>query len=292
VFDEAIKEAEQIGLRVTGSELVGLIPKEAMLMAGRYYLNKQGMSPGVPEEELIRTAVLSLGLNDVAPFDKQKKIIEYQFTDVENSLLDLNLRGFANELSMDSPAPGGGSTAALCGALSSALSAMVSNLTVGKKEYEDVQIKIKDLASHGQELKDQLLHDVDADTVAFNNVMTAMRMKNKTDEQKEARAAAIEETSKKATLVPLGVLEKCVEALKLAKEVVLNGNKNSISDAGVAGLTAQAGAEGAFYNVRINLPDIQDEKFRKDIGDRANSLKEDAVNLGNEIKDLVLKELG
>jgi glutamate formiminotransferase/formiminotetrahydrofolate cyclodeaminase len=292
VFDEAIKEAEQIGLRVTGSELVGLIPKEAMLMAGRYYLNKQGMSPGVPEEELIRTAVLSLGLNDVAPFDKQKKIIEYQFTEVENSLLDLNLRGFANELSMDSPAPGGGSTAALCGALSSALSAMVSNLTFGKKEYEDVQIKIKDLATHGQVLKDQLLHDVDADTVAFNNVMTAMRMKNKTDEQKEARAAAIEETSKKATLVPLGVLEKCMEALKLAKEVVLSGNKNSISDAGVAGLTAQAGAEGAFYNVRINLPDIQDEKFKKDIGDRANSLKEDAVNLGNEIKDLVLKELG
>lgn len=292
VFDEAIKEAEQIGLRVTGSELVGLIPKEAMLMAGRYYLNKQGKSPGVPEEELIRTAVLSLGLNDVALFDKQKKIIEYQFTEVENSLLDLNLRGFANELSMDSPAPGGGSTAALCGALSAALSAMVSNLTVGKKEYEDVQIKIKDLATHGQALKDQLLHDVDADTVAFNSVMTAMRMKNKTDEQKKARAAAIEETSKKATLVPLEVLEKCVEALNLAKEVVLSGNKNSISDAGVAGLTAQAGAEGAFYNVRINLPDIQDEKFKKDIGDRANSLKEDAVNLGNEIKDLVLKELG
>ncbi len=292
VFDEAIKEAEQIGLRVTGSELVGLIPKEAMLMAGRYYLNKQGKSPGVPEEELIRTAVLSLGLNDVALFDKQKKIIEYQFTEVENSLLDLNLRGFANELSMDSPAPGGGSTAALCGALSAALSAMVSNLTVGKKEYEDVQIKIKDLATHGQALKDQLLHDVDADTVAFNSVMTAMRMKNKTDEQKKARAAAIEETSKKATLVPLEVLEKCVEALNLAKEVVLSGNKNSINDAGVAGLTAQAGAEGAFYNVRINLPDIQDEKFKKDIGDRANSLKEDAVNLGNEIKDLVLKELG
>ncbi len=292
VFDEAIKEAEQIGLRVTGSELVGLIPKEAMLMAGRYYLNKQGMSPGVPEEELIRTAVLSLGLNDVTPFDKQKKIIEYQFAEVENSLLDLNLRAFGNELSMDSPAPGGGSTAALCGALSSALSAMVSNLTVGKKEYEDVQIKIKDLATHGQALKDQLLHDVDADNVAFNNVMTAMRMKNKTDEQKEARAAAIEETSKKVTLVPLGVLEKCVEALKLAKEVVLSGNKNSVSDAGVAGLTAQAGAEGAFYNVRINLPDIQDEKFKKDIGDRANSLKKEAVKLGNEIKDLVLKEFG
>jgi glutamate formiminotransferase/formiminotetrahydrofolate cyclodeaminase len=292
VFDEAIKEAEQIGLRVTGSELVGLIPKEAMLMAGRYYLNKQGKSPGVPEEELIRIAVLSLGLNDVAPFDQKKKIIEYQFTEVENSLLDLNLRGFANELSMDSPAPGDGSTAALCGALSSALSAMVSNLTVGKKEYEDVQSKIKDLATHGQALKDQLLHDVDADSVAFNNVMGAMRMTNKTDEQKEARAAAVEETSKEATSVPFGVLEKCVEALKLAKEVLLHGNKNSISDAGVAGLTAQAGAEGAFYNVRINLPDIQDEKFKKDISHRANSLKEEAVKLGNEIRELVLKKLG
>lgn len=292
VFDEAIKEAEQIGLRVTGSELVGLIPKEAMLMAGRYYLNKQGKSPGVPEEELIRIAVLSLRLNDVAPFDQKKKIIEYQFTEVENSLLDLNLRGFANELSMDSPAPGGGSTAALCGALSSALSAMVSNLTVGKKEYEDVQSKIKDLATHGQALKDQLLHDVDADSVAFNNVMAAMRMTNKTDEQKEARAAAVEETSKEATSVPFGVLEKCLEALKLAKEVLLHGNKNSISDAGVAGLTAQAGAEGAFYNVRINLPDIQDEKFKKDISHRANSLKEEAVKLGNEIRELVLKKLG
>ena len=117
-------------------------------------------------------------------------------------------------------------------------------------------------------------------------------MKKKTDVRKEARAAAIEETSKKATLVPLGVLEKCVEALKLAKEVVLNGNKNSISDAGVAGLTAQAGAEGAFYNVKINLPDIQDEKFKKDVGKRAESLKTEAVELGNEIKDLVLKELG
>lgn len=292
VFDEAIKEAEQIGLRVTGSELVGLIPKEAMLMAGRYYLDKQGKSPGVPEEELIRIAVLSLGLNDVAPFDQKKKIIEYQFTEVENSLLDLNLRGFANELSMDSPAPGGGSTAALCGALSSALSVMVSNLTVGKKEYEDIQSKIKDLATHGQALKDQLLHDVDADTAAFNNVIAAMRMTKKTDEQKEARATAIEETSKEATLVPFGVIEKCVEALKLAKEVVLHGNKNSLSDAGVAGLTAHAGAEGAFYNVRINLPDIQDEKFKKDISHRANSSKEEAVKLGNEIKDLVLKELG
>ena len=153
VFDEAIKEAESIGLRVTGSELVGLIPKEAMLMAGRHYLKKQGKSPGVPEEELIDIAIKSLGLEDVSPFSPEKKIIEYQFKEVEDPLVDKNLRQFANELSMDSPAPGGGSTAALCGALSSALSAMVSNLTVGKKEYENVQGKVIELSMNAQNLK-------------------------------------------------------------------------------------------------------------------------------------------
>ena len=171
VFDEVIKEAEQIGLRVTGSELVGLIPKEALLMAGKHYLIKQNKSPGVPEEELIKTAVLSLGLNDVSPFDPQKKIIENQFKDIENSLLDLNLRQFANELSVDSPAPGGGSVAALCGALSASLSSMVANLTVGKKEYENVQMKVKDLAEQAQGFKDTMLRDIDLDTVAFNRVM-------------------------------------------------------------------------------------------------------------------------
>jgi glutamate formiminotransferase/formiminotetrahydrofolate cyclodeaminase len=291
VFDEAIKEAEQIGIRVTGSELVGLIPKEAMLMAGRYYLEKQGKSPGVPEEELIRIAVLSLGLNDVTPFDPQKKIIEYQFTKVENSLLSQNLREFANELSIDSPAPGGGSTTALCGALSASLSSMVANLNVGKKGYDDVQDKVKTLATQGQAIKDQLLHAVDMDTIAFNNVMAAMRLQKKTDEQKEARAAAIEEASKEATSVPLGILEKCVDALKLAKQVVLHGNKYSISDAGVAGLTAQAGAEGAYYNVKINLLNIKDERFKKDVTARANSLKEESMSLGSEIKGLVLQEL-
>ncbi len=185
VFDETIKEAEKIGLRVTGSELVGLIPKEALLMAGRHYLSKQGKSPGVPEEELIKTAVSSLGLDDVAPFDPQKKIIEYQFKDVESSLLDFNLREFTNELSVDSPAPGGGSTAALCGALSASLSSMVSNLTVGKKEYENVQKDVKELAVNAQSLKDEFLRDVDLDTLAFNKLMEAYRLPKKTEELKK-----------------------------------------------------------------------------------------------------------
>lgn len=291
VFDETIKEAEKLGLRVTGSELVGLIPKEALLMAGRHYLEKQGKSPGVPEEELIKTAVTSLGLDDVAPFDPQKKIIEYQFKETESSLLDLNLREFANELSVDSPAPGGGSTAALCGALSASLSSMVSNLTVGKKEYENVQSDVKKMAADAQILKDEFLRAVDLDTMAFNKLMEAYGLPNKTEEQKEERAQAVEEAVKDATLVPFGVLEKSIDALNLAKEVALKGNKNALSDAGVAGLTAQAAAEGAYYNIKINLPNLQDRKFKSKIKRQATSLKKKAVELGDELKEIIEKEL-
>jgi len=291
VFDEVRKEAEKIGLRATGCELVGLIPKEAMLMAGRHYLEKQGKSTGVPEEELIRTAILSLGLNDVSPFEPKKKIIEYQFKEVENSLLDLNLREFANELSIDSPAPGGGSTAALSGALSAALSSMVSNLTVGKKEYEDVQKDVRKFAVSAQGLKDEFLRAVDLDTIAFNKVMDALRLPKKTDEQKEEKARAIEKASQEATLVPLGVLENSIEALKLAKEVALKGNKNSLSDAGVAGLMAQAAAEGAYYNVKINLPGLEDADFKSKTKKQATTLVKKARMLGDELREMVEKEL-
>lgn len=291
VFDEAIKEAEVIGLRVTGSELVGLIPKEAMLLAGRHYLKKQGMSPGVPEEELIDIAVKSLGLEDVAPFDPKKKIIEYQFQEVEDPLIAKNLREFANELSMDSPAPGGGSTAALCGALSAALTSMVSNLTVGKKEYDDVQEKAIEMAITAQNLKDEFLRAVDLDTQAFNKVMDAFRMKKKTEDQKKQREAAIQDATKEATLVPMDVLEKSLQALTLAKDIALHGNKNSLSDAGVAGLSAQTAAEGAYYNVLINLPDIHDEEFKEEIKIKATNLKNEACKLSDEIKKIMEKEL-
>lgn len=291
VFDETIKEAEAIGCRVTGSELVGLIPKDAMLLAGRYYLDKQGKSPGVPEEELINIATLSLGLNDVSPFDPQKKIIEYQFKKVDNSLVDLNLREFANELSMDSPAPGGGSTAALCGALSASLTAMVSNLTVGKKGYEDTQTQVKELAVKAQALKDKMLNAIDLDTIAFNKVMSAGRMPKKTAEQKVDRAKAIEAASQEATLVPFAILETCVAALQLAEEIVLCGNKNSISDAGVAALSAQTGAEGAYYNVLINLPGILDQAFVSDMKIRSTALKQEAVAKGAEVRGLIEKHL-
>jgi len=288
VFDEAVREAERLGLRVTGSELVGLIPREALLMAGRHYLARQGKSPGVPESELIHAAVRSLGLGDVAPFDPDKKIVENQFVEPRPSLLSLNLRRFADELSMDSPAPGGGSAAALCGALSAALSAMVANLTVGKKGYEGVADELRDLATRAQGLKDDLLRAVDQDTWAFNGVMEAMRLpKNSPD-----RDEALERASKEATLVPLGVLERCVELLELAGRAAEKGNKNSLSDAGVAGLVAEAAAVGAYYNVRINLPGIKDEAFKSNARRRADAARERVTRLSAEVRALVEKSLG
>ncbi|OGD25806.1 MAG: glutamate formimidoyltransferase [Candidatus Aminicenantes bacterium RBG_13_63_10] len=292
VFDEAVREADKLGLRVTGSELVGLIPKEALLMSGRYYLEKQGKSPGLPDEELVRAAVLSLGLNDVADFDPKKKIIENQFEAEGRSLVELTVRGFADELSMDSPAPGGGSTAALCGALSAALSSMVANLTVGKKGYEAAADEMKTVAVEAQKLKDALLQAVDDDTRAFNKVMDAFRLPKKTEEQIREREAAVENANQGATLVPLEVMRRSISCLKLARQAALKGNQNSVSDAGVAGLTAQTAAEGAYFNVRINLPGIKDEGFRKKALEEALSLREEALKLGKEIRDILEKTWG
>jgi glutamate formiminotransferase/formiminotetrahydrofolate cyclodeaminase len=273
VFDETVKQAEKLGLRVTGSELVGLIPKEAVLMAGRHYLEKQGKTPGVPEEEIIRMAVLSLGLNDVSKFDPDKKIIERQFKEARKTLVSLDLQAFTDEVSMDSPAPGGGSVAALCGALSAALSSMVANLTYGKKGAEESGEDMKRVAVRAQELKDELLRAVDLDARAFNKVMEAFRLPKGTEEQSREREAAVEDASKGATLVPLGVLTAAAELIELAEAVARKGNRNSVSDAGVAGLTAQAAGEGAYYNVRINLPGIKDERFKARTAKQAEALR-------------------
>jgi len=291
VFDEARKLAGKLGLRVTGSELVGLIPKEALLMAGRYYLEKQAKSPGVPEEELIRIAVRSLGLNDVTPFAPEKKIIEYQFEKDGHPLVGLTLRAFANELSMDSPAPGGGSVAALCGALSAALSAMVANLTVGKKGYKEVREEMVATAVQAQALKDGLLEAVDRDTQAFNKVMEAFRLPKTTPEQAFEKERAVEEANKEATLVPLEVLEKAGEAVALARVAAAKGNKNSVSDAGVAGLTGQAAGEGAYYNVLINLAGIKDSQFVADVRRRAERLRKALDKEGKTVRAILVKSL-
>jgi len=273
VFDETVREAEKLGLRVTGSELVGLIPMEALLMAGRHYLEKQGKNPGAPNEELIRMAVLSLGLNDKSPFDPNRKIIENQFKETGRMLAGLDLRAFADEVSMDSPTPGGGSVAALCGALSAALSAMVANLTYGKKGYERAKPEMERVAVRAQALKEDLMKAVDLDTRAFNRVMESFRLPKGTEEQAREKERTVEESSKEATLVPLGVLEASAELIGLAEVVAREGNRNSVSDAGVAGLTALAAGQGAFYNVRINLLNIKDEVFKTRVGEKAEALR-------------------
>jgi glutamate formiminotransferase / formiminotetrahydrofolate cyclodeaminase len=292
VFDEASRLAGRIGLRVTGSELVGLIPKEALLMAGRHYLEKQGKTPGVPEEELIRTAVVSLGLNDVAPFDPDKKIIESQFKETGRSFAPMGLRDFVNSLSTDSPTPGGGSVAALCGALSAALSSMVSNLTYGKKGYEAAGPEMRDIAVRAQALKDELLTAVDTDTLAFDKVMEALRLPKTTPEQAAEKEQALEEATKEATLIPLEVLEKATEAVRLAKVVAAKGFKNSLSDAGVGGLAGAAAGEGAYYNVLINLPGIKDKSFKDRVRRQAQRLKADLDRSAAAVRKTIERELG
>jgi glutamate formiminotransferase/formiminotetrahydrofolate cyclodeaminase len=287
VFDEVRSQAAALGLRVTGSELVGLIPKDALLAAGRAYLVKQGKSEGVPEGELIRTAALSLGLSDVAPFDPQKKIIENQFDPGPSRLAGLTLREFADELSLDSPAPGGGSVAALCGALSASLSSMVANLTVGKKGYEASFAELRETAVRAQDLKDECLRAVDLDTSAFNKVMDASRLPKGSPEQQAERESAVEAATREATLVPFRVLELSVELLRLARTAAGKGNRNSSSDAGVAALAAKTAAEGAYYNVRINLPGLRDEAFRGRIRASADALRADAAALAADVQNVV-----
>ncbi len=279
VFEESCREAEKLGLRVTGSELVGLIPLEAMKMAGRYFLEKQGKTAGVPEEEIIHIAVKSLGLDDLVPFDPKQKIIEYRFQERFGTLGHMKLWEFANALSMDSPTPGGGSTAALAGSLAAALVSMVANLTHGNKKYQVHWDVMKTLAEKAQNLKDQLLRAVDRDTEAFDAVMAAFRLPKKTEKDKADRARAIEEATKGATNVPLEVMSLSLEALKLAREAAETGNVNSVSDAGVGALLALTAVEGAYLNVKINLGGIEDAAFKETVSQKAEAILSEAREL-------------
>lgn len=261
VFEEACRQAEALGLRVTGSEVVGLIPKEALLLAGRYFLRRQRRSAGVPERELLRLATQSLGLSELAPFKVEEKVIELRVQGEEAKLAGLKVGDYLDELSSDSPAPGGGSASALAGAQAAGLAAMVANLTVGKKGYEAVWEEMNQVAEAGQQLKDRLRSLIDEDTAAFNEVMAAMRLPKATPEDQAKRKAAMEEATKKATLIPLEVMRQSEKTLPLIEAVAAKGNKNSLSDAGVAASQAKACARGAYLNVLINLQGISDRAF-------------------------------
>ncbi|MBM3320397.1 MAG: glutamate formimidoyltransferase [Candidatus Eisenbacteria bacterium] len=292
VFDEVCKQAAERGMRVTGSELVGLIPKNALLAAGTHYLKKQGRSHGVPEPMLIETAVQSLGLSDLYPFKPEEKIIEYRVAPRMGPLASKTITAFADEVSTESPAPGGGSVAALAGALGAALAAMVANLTVGKKGFESAWDGMADLAAKGQELKDFFLRAIDEDTRAFTAVMDASRLPKKTKDEAAAREKAIEKAMKEAALVPLRTLERTDEVVALAAEAADKGNPASVSDAAVAALCAQNAAEGAWFNVIINLGQIADEAFVRETRRRADEVL-DRVRSGSEkVRETVRKMLG
>ncbi|MDQ1354042.1 MAG: glutamate formiminotransferase / formiminotetrahydrofolate cyclodeaminase [Acidobacteriota bacterium] len=290
VFEECDKFAREFGVRVTGSELVGLIPLEAMLETGRHFLKLQDNSTGVSEKELVRIAVQSLGMAELAPFNTENKIIEYKLRK-KGRLASMNLYEFADELASDSPAPGGGSVAALNGSLSAGLSAMVGNLTFGKKQYAEVKEIMADVAEKAQKLKDFFTDAIDKDTEAFDKVMAAFGLPKGTPEETEARGKAVQAATKEATLVPFSVLEKTKEAAELALIMAEKGNRNSLSDAGVAGLTASAAAEGALYNVMINLAGIEDEAFKAEISKKAVQISGEVREIAAKIKQLLYAEL-
>jgi glutamate formiminotransferase/formiminotetrahydrofolate cyclodeaminase len=287
VFDACREEAAKVGVRVTGSELVGLIPLEALLAAGDHYLTKQGRTIGVPEAERIHAAVLSLGLAELGPFDPREKIIEYKYLGAPTGLQAMRLFEFVEELSSDSPAPGGGSVAALCGALSAALSSMVAALTWSKKDMEDVRPAMREIGARSQELADWFVRAVDRDTEAFNAVIAARRLPRKTEDEKHARLEAIELANQAATRVPLEVLERTVSALESSGRVARDGNPASVSDAGVAGACALAAAEGAALNVRINLPSITDTEVAAEIDAARKELLARAHLLAAEVRRAV-----
>jgi glutamate formiminotransferase/formiminotetrahydrofolate cyclodeaminase len=299
VFDKVRELALERGLVVTGSELVGLVPLEAMLMAGKYFLEKQGISYAISEKELVHIATISLGLSDIVPFNPNEKIIEYRISK-KNLLVNKTVSDFADELASDSPAPGGGSVAALCGSLAAGLTSMVGNLTVGKRKFKTSEERIAykeneklmmEMAYKAQILKEKLLDAIDEDTEAFNKYMSAMRLPKKTYEEKEIRKKAIREAIINATKIPLNTMKLCYEVIKLSQTAAEKGNPNAASDAGVSAITALTGAKGAFFNVKINLPGIKDELTKKEILAEAEKILDSSKILSEKVEKLVLEKL-
>ena len=263
-FEEVRKQANKRGVRVTGSEIVGLVPKESLLNAGMYYLRKQKKSTAIPDRDIIDIAIDSLGLNEISEFNQDSSIVENRIISFDR-LIDLKINTFSNEVSSESPAPGGGSVSALAGALASSLVSMVANLSFGKKEYKKNIDLIEKIGIEGQKIKNNLLQLVDADTKAFEDIMRAFKMKKKTPEEIKSRQEKIQLATMHAINVPLSTMELSLTALSLSKKIMKIGNENSISDAGVAAELSAAAINGAYMNVLINLKDINSNEYKSKI---------------------------
>jgi glutamate formiminotransferase / formiminotetrahydrofolate cyclodeaminase len=288
VFEECYKSAYNRGMRVTGSELIGLVPLSAMLEAGRYFLNKQKLSSGISDRELIHIAVKSMGLDELGPFDPQKRIIEYILNEkTERPLIKMQLGAFADETASESPAPGGGSISAYAGALGVSLATMVANLSASKKGWENRWEEFSKAAEEGQALKDKLLYMVDEDTHAFNEIMQAFQLPKSTEEEKTFRKKAISEATRYAIEVPLKVMETVLQCFPLIRNMADKGNPNSISDAGVGALCARAAVLGAGLNVRINAASYDDKLYIEHALARATEMENSAIQQEKEIISLV-----
>ena len=293
-FDACNESANKRGLRVTGSEIVGMVPKKCLVDAGKYFLQKQNWSEGSAEEELIDIAIRSMGLSELKPFNPKEKIIELKMESAasKKSLVKLNLLQFCNETLSDSPAPGGGSVAALMGALGVSLGGMVANLSAGKRGWEDQLSYFSDWAVKAQQLKDEMLFLVDEDTAAFNKVMAAFALPKGSAAEKSTRVSAIQSANKEAAEVPFRVMEAASKAYQLLAEMANKGNPASISDVGVGLLAVRACIEGAAMNVRINLPGLKDETLKAALSDKLQKLRAESESKFKAIHQIVEGELG
>ena len=291
VFDKTCEQATKKGIRVTGSELIGLVPKKVLIDAGEYFLNKQKRSLGVPESEIINIAVKSLGLDDLFDFNPKERIIEYLIEEPKEKLSSLSLTDFANETSSESPAPGGGSISAYCGTLAASLTTMVANLSSHKRGWDDKWEFFSDWAKKGLDVQNELIDLVDKDTDAFNQIIESIRLPKVTEEEIKKRNEAISKATKNAILVPLSIMEKAYDCMKITKEMALHANPNSISDAGVASLCAIAAIKGGLLNVKINCKDFDDLKFIESINKKTDSIIKKSKKLEIEIMNIVEEKL-
>jgi len=283
-FEEVSKSANEKGIRVTGSELVGIIPLQCLIDAGKYFLEKQERSTGIPEKELIKIAVKSLGLEELAPFKPEERIIEYLLKDNSSSkLISMSLHAFADETSSESPAPGGGSIAAYMGSLGVSLATMVANLSSHKRGWDNRWKEFSDWAAKGQAYKDTLLHLVDEDTIAFNKIMSALSLPKSTEEEKVNRTNAIQSATKYATEIPFRVMQTTFASMEVIKAMAEIGNPNSVSDAGVGALAARSAVMGAYLNVKINAAGLSDKTFAKTIIAEGAIIQEKTQQLEAEI---------
>lgn len=296
-FEEVCRAAAARGLRVTGTEIVGLVPKRVLVDAGKFYLEKQQRSLGVPEEELIKIAVKSLGLNDLKPFNPKEKVIEYLMTDEEvqarkERLVRMSVKGFARETASESAAPGGGSVSAHMGALAAALGTMVANLSAHKRGWDDRWKEFSDWAERGQDVMERLLRLVDEDTEAFAKIMDVFSMPKGTEEEKAARAEAMEKATLYASRVPLKTMQTAMEAMPVALAMARIGNPASASDAGVGAIAALAAVRGAHLNVRINAAGLKDRALASELTDEATRIEAEAVAAEAEVLAEVNKNIG